>query len=38
MSVVMCCLDFLPPGVHTERGWIAVNNINQTSDVKIFAS
>ena len=30
-------LDFLPPGVHTERGWIAVNNINQTSDVKIFA-
>jgi NADPH-dependent glutamate synthase beta subunit-like oxidoreductase/glutamate synthase domain-containing protein 3/Pyruvate/2-oxoacid:ferredoxin oxidoreductase delta subunit len=30
-------LDFLPPGVHTERGWIAVNNINQTSDVKVFA-
>jgi NADPH-dependent glutamate synthase beta subunit-like oxidoreductase/glutamate synthase domain-containing protein 3/NAD-dependent dihydropyrimidine dehydrogenase PreA subunit len=30
-------LDFLPPSVHTERGWIAVNNIFQTSDVKVFA-
>ena len=30
-------LDFLPSDVHTERGWIAVNNINQTSDVKVFA-
>jgi NADPH-dependent glutamate synthase beta subunit-like oxidoreductase/glutamate synthase domain-containing protein 3/ferredoxin len=30
-------LDFLPPSVHTERGWIAVNEIGQTSDVKIFA-
>lgn len=30
-------LDFLPPSVHTERGWITVNNINQTSDVRIFA-
>ena len=30
-------LDFLPPGVHTERGWLAVNGIGQTSDVKVFA-
>jgi len=30
-------LDFLPPDIHTERGWIAVNNVNQTSDVKVFA-
>jgi len=30
-------LDFLPPGIHTERGWIAVNDIGQTSDVKVFA-
>jgi NADPH-dependent glutamate synthase beta subunit-like oxidoreductase/ferredoxin len=30
-------LDFLPPGIHTERGWIQVNDIGQTSDVKVFA-
>lgn len=30
-------LDLLPPDVHTERGWIGVNSINQTSDVKVFA-
>jgi NADPH-dependent glutamate synthase beta subunit-like oxidoreductase/glutamate synthase domain-containing protein 3/ferredoxin len=30
-------LDFLPQSVHTERGWIAVNEIGQTSDVKVFA-
>lgn len=30
-------LDFLPPSVNTERGWVQVNNINQTSDVKVFA-
>jgi ferredoxin len=30
-------LDFLPPNIHTERGWIAVNEIGQTSDVKVFA-
>jgi NADPH-dependent glutamate synthase beta subunit-like oxidoreductase/glutamate synthase domain-containing protein 3/ferredoxin len=30
-------LDFLPPVIHTERGWIAVNEIGQTSDVKVFA-
>lgn len=33
----MPILDFLPPAVHTERGWIAVNEIGQTSDVKVFA-
>ena len=27
-------LDFLPPSVHTEKGWIVVNDIGQTSDVK----
>lgn len=30
-------LDFLPQSVHTERGWLAVNAIGQTSDVKVFA-
>ena len=30
-------LDFLPPDIHTERGWISVNNVYQTSDVKVFA-
>ncbi len=30
-------LDFLPPSVHTEKGWIVVNDIGQTSDVKVFA-
>lgn len=30
-------LDFLPQGVHTERGWLVVNDIFQTSDVKVFA-
>jgi NADPH-dependent glutamate synthase beta subunit-like oxidoreductase/glutamate synthase domain-containing protein 3/ferredoxin len=30
-------LDFLPPVIHTERGWIQVNDIGQTSDVKVFA-
>jgi NADPH-dependent glutamate synthase beta subunit-like oxidoreductase/glutamate synthase domain-containing protein 3 len=30
-------LDFLPPSIHTERGWIASNDIGQTSDVKVFA-
>lgn len=30
-------LDFLPPNIHAERGWIAVNEIGQTSDVKVFA-
>ena len=30
-------LDFIPESVHTERGWIAVNEIGQTSDVKVFA-
>lgn len=30
-------LNFLPPNIHTEKGWIAVNEIGQTSDVKVFA-
>lgn len=30
-------LDFLPPEIHTEKGWIAVNELGQTSDVKVFA-
>ncbi len=29
--------DFLPSGIHTERGWLVVNDIGQTSDVKVFA-
>ncbi|MEW6067137.1 MAG: FAD-dependent oxidoreductase [Nitrospirota bacterium] len=30
-------LDFLPPSIHTERGWMVVSDIGQTSDVKVFA-
>jgi len=30
-------LDFLPPGIHTERGWVTVNEKYQTSDVKVYA-
>lgn len=30
-------IDFLPPGIHAERGWITVNENYQTSDVKVFA-
>ncbi|MEW6110130.1 MAG: FAD-dependent oxidoreductase [Nitrospirota bacterium] len=30
-------LDFLPPGIHTEKGWITVNELGQTSDIKVFA-
>jgi NADPH-dependent glutamate synthase beta subunit-like oxidoreductase/glutamate synthase domain-containing protein 3/NAD-dependent dihydropyrimidine dehydrogenase PreA subunit len=30
-------LDFLPQSVHTERGWIPVNEHYQTSDVKVYA-
>ncbi len=33
----MPLLDFLPLSIHTERGWIVVNEIGQTSDVKVFA-
>ncbi len=29
--------DFLPPDIHTEKGWLRVNNMGQTSDVKVFA-
>ncbi len=30
-------IDFLPASIHTEKGWIVVNDIGQTSDVKVFA-
>jgi NADPH-dependent glutamate synthase beta subunit-like oxidoreductase/glutamate synthase domain-containing protein 3/NAD-dependent dihydropyrimidine dehydrogenase PreA subunit len=30
-------LDFLPQSVHTERGWLAVNDMGQTSDLKVYA-
>ncbi|MDP1808416.1 MAG: FAD-dependent oxidoreductase, partial [Actinomycetota bacterium] len=30
-------LNFLPPEINTERGLIAVNDLQQTSDVKVFA-
>jgi NADPH-dependent glutamate synthase beta subunit-like oxidoreductase/glutamate synthase domain-containing protein 3/ferredoxin len=30
-------LDFLQPGIHTESGWIAVNDNYQTSDSKVYA-
>jgi NADPH-dependent glutamate synthase beta subunit-like oxidoreductase/glutamate synthase domain-containing protein 3/ferredoxin len=30
-------LDFLPPDVHTDRGYIVVNDLGQSSDVKVFA-
>jgi NADPH-dependent glutamate synthase beta subunit-like oxidoreductase/glutamate synthase domain-containing protein 3/NAD-dependent dihydropyrimidine dehydrogenase PreA subunit len=31
-------LDFLPREIHTERGFIVVNELGQTSDVKVFAA
>ncbi len=30
-------LDFLPPSINTDRGYITVNDLGQTSDVKVFA-
>ena len=30
-------LEFLPPEVHTDRGYIVVNELGQSSDVKVFA-
>jgi NADPH-dependent glutamate synthase beta subunit-like oxidoreductase/NAD-dependent dihydropyrimidine dehydrogenase PreA subunit len=30
-------LDFLPPEIHTERGWIVVDDLGRTSDSKVFA-
>jgi len=30
-------LDFLPTSVNTDRGYITVNDLGQTSDVKVFA-
>jgi NADPH-dependent glutamate synthase beta subunit-like oxidoreductase/glutamate synthase domain-containing protein 3/NAD-dependent dihydropyrimidine dehydrogenase PreA subunit len=29
--------DFLPQNIHTEKGWLVVNDLGQTSDVKVFA-
>ncbi len=30
-------LDFLPAEIHADRGYIVVNDLGQTSDVKVFA-
>jgi NADPH-dependent glutamate synthase beta subunit-like oxidoreductase len=30
-------LDFLPAEIHTDRGYIVVNDLGQTSDLKVFA-
>ncbi|MDA8101222.1 MAG: FAD-dependent oxidoreductase [Nitrospiraceae bacterium] len=30
-------LDFLPPAIETNRGYIVVNTLGQTSDLKVFA-
>jgi NADPH-dependent glutamate synthase beta subunit-like oxidoreductase/glutamate synthase domain-containing protein 3/NAD-dependent dihydropyrimidine dehydrogenase PreA subunit len=30
-------LDFLPASINTDRGYITVNDLGQTSDVKVFA-
>ncbi|OGW28699.1 MAG: 4Fe-4S ferredoxin [Nitrospirae bacterium GWC2_57_13] len=30
-------LDFLPPTIHAERGYIEVNDLGQTTDTKVFA-
>ncbi len=30
-------LDFLTPDIHTERGWITVDDLGKTSDPKVFA-
>ena len=30
-------LDFLPADIHADRGYIVVNDLGQTSDVKVFA-
>ncbi len=30
-------VDFLPPDVISDRGWLKVNDLGQTSDVKVFA-
>jgi len=30
-------LDFLPPEIHTERGYVVANELGQSSDVKVFA-
>ncbi len=30
-------LDFIPPYIHTERGWVVINDFFQTSNQKVFA-
>lgn len=30
-------IDFLPPSVHTEKGWVSVNEFFQTTDPKVYA-
>ncbi|MCX8031477.1 MAG: FAD-dependent oxidoreductase [Thermodesulfovibrionales bacterium] len=30
-------LDFIPPYIHTEKGWIVINEFFQTSNSKVFA-
>lgn len=30
-------LDFLPPEIHTEKGWIVINEFFQTSSPRVFA-
>jgi NADPH-dependent glutamate synthase beta subunit-like oxidoreductase/glutamate synthase domain-containing protein 3/ferredoxin len=30
-------LDFLTPDIHTERGWITVDDLGRTSDPRVFA-
>jgi NADPH-dependent glutamate synthase beta subunit-like oxidoreductase/glutamate synthase domain-containing protein 3/ferredoxin len=30
-------LDFVPPQIHTERGWVIINEFFQTSNPKVFA-
>ncbi|HPU30592.1 MAG TPA: FAD-dependent oxidoreductase, partial [Syntrophorhabdaceae bacterium] len=33
----MPVLDFIPPSVHSENGWIVVNEFYETSDPKVYA-
>jgi len=30
-------LDFLPPAIHAERGWLVVDELGRTTDSKVFA-
>ncbi len=33
----MPLLDFIPPSIHSERGWLKVNEFYQTTDPKVYA-